>query len=269
MYNYNGKTALVTGTSSGIGMEFARALATRKMNLILVARSEQQLLNLAGELAQQYGISAEVIVADLARENVAQMLKQEVERRGLVVDLLLNNAGFATNDHFESIAPERDHQQVMVNVTSVVDITHAFLPSILARGDGAIINVASTVAFQPAPYMAVYGASKAFVLSFSQALSEEYRGRGLRVLALCPGATETPFFSVAGESASVGTKRTTAQVVATGLRALEQGRSVVIDGTANALLAFLPRLLPGALVTRIVGRLVRPQQRQLETVVVG
>ncbi|MBA2678250.1 MAG: SDR family oxidoreductase [Ktedonobacteraceae bacterium] len=258
MFMYQGKTALITGASSGIGHAFAHALAARQMNLVLVARSEARLQALATELAQQYQIHAEVITSDLSQDNAAQSLQHEVERRELVIDLLINNAGFATNGRFETLAPERDHQQVMVDVTTVVDMAHAFISSMVARGEGAIINTASTAAFQPLPYMAVYGASKAFVLSFSQALSEEYRGRGIRVLALCPGATETPFFDVAGDAASVGIRRTPEQVVATGLRALEQGHSVVIDGRSNALLAFLPRLLPRRLVARIAGQSVRP-----------
>lgn len=181
--------------------------------------------------------------------------------RGLSVDLLVNNAGFATNGAFEDLSPERDHEQIMVDVTAVVDLTHAFIPELLKRSPGtAIINVASTAGFQPLPYMAVYGASKAFVLSFSQALAEEYRTRGLCVLALCPGATETPFFKIAGEAASVGRRRTPEQVVAAGLRALEQGRSIVIDGSFNALLAQAPRFFPRRFVTRIAGYSVRPRQ---------
>ena len=259
MFVYQEKTALITGASSGIGYAFAHALAVRHMNVVLVARSEERLRSLATELSRQYHVRAEVIVADLSQEHAALSLQREVEQRGLVIDLLINNAGFAINGFFETIAPERDHQQVKVDVTTVVDMTHAFVPSMVARGEGAIINIASTAGFQPLPYMAVYGASKAFVLSFSQALSEEYRGHGLRVLALCPGATETPFFDLAGEAASVGVRRTPEQVVATGLLALERGQSIVVDGRANALLAFAPRLLPRWLVARIAGQSVRPR----------
>ena len=260
MYTYQGKTALVTGASSGIGRAFAHALAARKMHVILVARSEERLRALASELSRQYQVQAEVIVSDLSQEHAAQALEQEVERRGLAIDLLVNNAGFALNGFFETIAPERDHQQVMLDVTAVVDLAHVFVPSLLARGEGAIINTASTAGFQPLPHMAVYGASKAFVLSFSQALAEEYRSRGLRVLALCPGATETAFFDTAGEAASVGRRRTPEQVVATALRALECGRSVAIDGLSNTLLTELPRFFPRRLIARVAGRSVRPQQ---------
>jgi uncharacterized protein len=261
MFTYKGKTALITGASSGIGETFARELAERGMSIVLVARSEGRLRTLATELSQRYGIRAQVIPSDLSQEGAVRQIRQEVEQRHLVIDLLINNAGFANNGYFETISPERDHQQVMVDVTAVVDLTHAFIPSLLERVPGtAIINVASTAGFQPLPYMAVYGASKAFVLSFSQALAEEYRKRGLRVLALCPGATETPFFDVAGEAASVGRRRTPEQVVATGLRALEHGRSVVIDGRANALLAALPRLFPRWIVARVAGQSVHPRK---------
>jgi len=261
MFAYQGKTALITGASSGIGQVFARVLAERGMSLVLVARSEERLRTLATELSARYAIRAEVLPADLGQEAAARQISQEVLARGLSVDLLINNAGFATNGAFETLSPERDHEQVMVDVAAVVNLTHAFLPELLKRSPGTgIINVASTASFQPLPYMAVYGASKAFVLSFSQALAEEYRTRGLRILALCPGATETPFFTIAGEAASVGRRRTPEQVVATGLRALEQGRSVVIDGSFNALLAQIPRLFPRRFVAQVAGRAVRPQQ---------
>src|SRR5215471_8835551 len=263
MYIYQGKTALITGASSGIGRAFSHALARRGMAVVLIARSEERLLALATELSQRYGIRAEVIPADLSQEDAIRQIRREVELRELVIDLLVNNAGFATNGYFERLSPERDHDQVMVDVTSVVDLAHAFVPALLEQSPGAaIINVASTAGFQPLPYMAVYGASKAFVLSFSQALAEEYRTRGLRILALCPGATETPFFDVAGEAASVGRRRSPEQVVATGLYALEHGRTVAIDGRLNALLAGLPRLFPRWIVARIAGQSVHPRKAQ-------
>jgi len=261
MFAYQGKTALITGASSGIGRAFARALAQRGMSVLLVARSEERLRTLATELSQRYRVRVEVIPADLSLAGAARQIQQEVERRDLVLDLLVNNAGFGLNGFFEMFSPERDYQQVMVDVAAVVDLTHAFVPSMLERSEGAaIINIASTAGFQPVPYMAVYGASKAFVLSFSQALAEEYRARGLRVLALCPGATETPFFDIAGEAASIGRRRTPEHVVATGLRALERGRSVVIDGSSNALLAQMSRFFPRRFVARITGQMVHPRQ---------
>jgi short-subunit dehydrogenase len=263
MFTYKGKTALITGASSGIGSVFALALAQRGMNVVLVARSEERLQKLSEEAKQKYGVRAEVIIADLSMEQAALHVQQEVQQRGLAIDLLINNAGFGLNDYFETISPERDHQQVMVDVAAVVDLTHAFIPSLLERArEAAIINVASTAGIQPVPYMAVYGASKAFVISFSLALAEEYRTRGLRVLALCPGATETNFFSVAGESAAVGMKRTSEQVVATALRALEQERAIVVDGRMNAFTAQLARLAPRRIVTRAAGMAEHPRKKR-------
>jgi len=261
MFTYQGKTALITGASSGIGRAFAHALARRGMSVVLVARSEERLRALATELSERHGIRAEVIPADLSQQEAIRHIQNEVQQRGLTIDLLVNNAGFATNGYFETLSPERDHDEVMVDVTAVVDLTHAFVPALLERSPGAaIINIASTAAFQPLPYMAVYGASKAFVLSFSQALAEEYRTRGLRVLALCPGSTETAFFDVVGEAASFGRRRAPEQVVATGLRALERGRSVTIDGFFNTLAAQLTRFFPRRFITRMAGLSIRPRQ---------
>ncbi len=260
MSEYKGKTALITGASSGIGAAFARELARRGMQLILVARSADRLRQLADELGAQYGVRVEVLPLDLGTDHAAERVRAEVERRGLAVDLLINNAGFATHGPFEELSAIRDHEQVTLNVTALVDLTHAFVPQLLARR-GAVINLASTVAFQPTPYMAVYGATKAFVTSFSVALAEEYRGRGLRVLALCPGATDTAFFDVVGsDSMAVGRKRSSKQVVATALRALKCGQSVVVDGTFNALLANLGKLAPFALAARVAAFITRPRK---------
>ena len=259
MYSYQGKTALITGASSGIGATFARTLAAKGMNMILVARNEEKLRALATELAKQFGIRTEVIAADLGRENAVQTLYEEVKNKGLNVDMLINNAGFGTHGHFETLDAQRDHDEVMLNVTALVDLTHAFIPAMLSREDGAVINLASTAAFQPLPYMAVYGATKAFVVSFSAALAQEYRQRGIRVVALCPGATATEFFNVVGtEDAAVGAKRTPQQVVVTALQALERGQSVVVDGRANWLLATSARLMPIPFVTRVAAMTMRP-----------
>ena len=258
MFLYQGKTALITGASAGIGAAFASELAARGMDIVLVARSEERLHALATDIMQHHGHRAEVITADLSNEQGVALVLQEVERRGLTIDLLVNNAGFGTHGYFETIAPERDQQEVMLNVAAVVALSHAFLPAMAARGDGAVINLASTASFQPVQYMPVYGASKAFVLSFSVALAEEYRHRGVRILALCPGATVTSFFEVAGEEAAMGPKRTSEQVVATGLRALEQGRSVVVDGFINMMLSHVSRVLSHSTMARITGHGLRP-----------
>lgn len=266
MFTYKGKTALVTGASSGIGRAFANALAKKGMAVVLVSRSEAQLQKLAQEITQIHRVPTQVIATDLAKEGAAAEVYQEAQKRGLTIDLLVNCAGFATQGYFEALDPQQEQQEVMVNTACVVGLCHAFLPQMLARGGGGLINVASMMGFQPTPFMAVYGASKAFVLSFSEALSEEYRSRGLSVVALCPGPTQTSFFHTLGtDEAWSGPRRTPEQVAATGLKALERGRSVAVDGAVNSITALLPRFLPRPLVARIAGSFARPQKTAQET----
>jgi short-subunit dehydrogenase len=260
MFEYRGRTALVTGASSGIGTAFVHALAAKGMNVILVARSADRLCQLADETSAKHGVRAEVIVADLSEGTAAESVRAEVERRGLAVDLLINNAGFGTHGRFEEIPAKREHDEVVVNVAAVVGFTHAFVPGMLSRGGGAVINVASTAAFQPLPFMAVYAATKAFLMSFSYALAEEYRDRNIRILALCPGPTETKFFDVVGsKEAAVGRLRSADQVVATGLRALEKGRTRAVDGFSNALSGFFARILPSGFTAKMAGKITRPR----------
>lgn len=187
MFEYRGKVALITGASMGIGAAFARELAARGMNLVLVARSVDRLQALADELTPRHGIRVEVVPADLSQPDAGRAIAETCSRLGLEVHLLVNNAGFGTSGPFHTISPERERDEVMVNVLAVVDLTHRFLPGMRARKAGGIINVASTAAFQPIPYLAVYAASKAFVLSFSEALWAECQEEAVRVLALCPG----------------------------------------------------------------------------------
>jgi uncharacterized protein len=228
-----------------------------------LARSEDKLKKLAAELSDRHGIHTEIIVADLSVEGSPHTVYETTLQRHITVNLLINNAGFGTHGHFEALSPERDHAEVMVNIAAVVDLTHAFLPAMLQRGEGAVINVASTAGFQPTPYMAVYGASKAFVLSFSEALWAEYRRRGIHVLALCPGATATSFFDVVGtQDAAVGARYTPEQVVRAGLRALEQGKSYVIEGRANYFLAQFAHLSPLSIATQVAGNMMRPKTSQ-------
>ena len=263
MSTYTGKTALITGASSGIGAAFARALATQGANLILVARSQDKLRELATTLASQHSIRADVIATDLSRPAAGQEIFAATQQLGLPIDILVNNAGFGTYGSFDSIDAEREQQEIMLNVAAVVDLTHHFLPAMVARGNGSIINVASTAAFQPVPYSAVYGASKAFVLSFSEALWAEYRGKGVRVLVVCPGPTSTNFFTVVGtEDGAMGTKETPEKVVQVALRALEQGRPSVISGLKNVLQANSVRLFPRGMVARLGEQMMRPGKRQ-------
>jgi hypothetical protein len=260
MNTYRGKTVLITGASSGIGETFAREFARHGSHLILVARSEQKLKQLANELAQQYGIRTLVLAADLAESGAAENLYRQVIAAQWNVDILVNNAGFATHGYFDQLSLGRQHDEIMLNIGAVVELSHLFMQGMIQRGSGAIINVSSTSAFQPVPYMAVYAASKSFVLSFSEALWEENRHRGIVVIALCPGSTDTAFFDVVGaEEASVGTRATPQAVVKAALHGLERKQSFVIEGRMNNLLAILPRLLPRQVSLGIVARIVRPQ----------
>jgi short-subunit dehydrogenase len=259
MFQYKGKTALITGASSGIGAAFARSLAQRGMNVVLVARSGDKLDKLAGELTAKFKIRGEVIACDLSLENAVEQVQQATQSYGLAVDLLINNAGFATFGPFEEQVAGQQHQEVMLNVTTLVDLTHAFLPAMLAQGSGGIINLASTAAFQPLPYMAIYGATKAFVLSFSEALWGEYHNKGVRIMALCPGPTDTAFFDKAGEGGAAGKMASPEQVVEKALKALEKGKSYIIYGTGNYIMVQSARFFPRHLVTLISSRMLKPR----------
>jgi uncharacterized protein len=256
MFHYQNKTALITGASAGIGKAFAQELARRGMNLILVARSEDTLHQIGKELQQAWGIQVAAIPVDLSQEGAALKIYQKVQEQNLPVNLLVNNAGFANYGAFEKIDLEQDRRQVMLNVAALVDLTHAFIPDLLAHGLSGIINLSSSGAFQPMPYMAVYGASKAFVLSFSEALWAEYRQQGLRVVALCPGPTKT---SALVDIFDNGKATPPSQVVRAALRALEHQRIYAIPGFKNFFLAnTIPRLLPRQMVAQIMERITRP-----------
>jgi uncharacterized protein len=253
MYNYHGKTALITGASTGIGASFARQLAAQGMNLVLVARSEQRLQALATELSKEHRVKVEVIPADLSRPGTAANIYETTRQRGINVDMLINNAGISTFGDFDTISPQKQQEEIAINVASVVDMTHAFIPGMLEKGEGAIINVASIVGFFPLPNQAVYGATKAFVLSFSEALFVEYEKRGIKVFTLCPGPVATEFFESMG--ASPTTKAATPdEVVKVGLKAFQKGRHYVTPGVVNSIQAnWLPRLLWRSAMARLVG----------------
>ncbi|MEP6482129.1 MAG: SDR family NAD(P)-dependent oxidoreductase [Rhodoglobus sp.] len=245
------KRSLVTGASAGIGAEFARALAGRGSNLVLAARRTDRLEELAATLA----VEVQVVTIDLSLPEAGKRL---FDLAG-PVDLLVNNAGFGTHGALVDETPERLAQEVAVDVAAVVDATRAFLPAMIAKGFGGIVNVASTAAFQPIPGMAVYGASKSFVLSFSEAMWAEARKHGVKVTALAPGATSTEFFDVVGTSqAAVGRQQTAQQVVATALRALDRRSTPphVVSGAGNAVAAWGTRLVPKRLLAPMAGRLV-------------
>jgi short-subunit dehydrogenase len=232
--------ALVTGASAGIGSSIARELAKRGHGLILVARRKNKLDELADELIGEYGVRAETLGCDLAKAASRQRLPARVESLGLEVSVLVNNAGFATGGAFYQADPERELEQVRVLVEAVVGLSSAFLPAMVRRGRGAILNVASTAGMQPLPYSAGYSAAKAYVLTFSEALHQELRGSGVTVTALAPGPVSTEFWETAGwevaggqsfESAVPRPAWVTADEAAqAGVKGLEAGRRVVVPG---------------------------------------
>ena len=257
--DFNGQRALVTGASSGIGEVFARQLAERGANLVLAARSQDKLDALAQELQERFGTSVEVRACDLSEPGAGAALAARLAERDVRIDVLINAAGFGLFGQLHEADPARTSQQVRLNVDALTELTCALLPQMRARNRGAIVNVASTAAFQPVPYMAVYGATKAYVLSFTEALWAETRGTGVLVTALCPGATDTPFFDTASEHASIGHRMSPEHVVAAALSALERHRCSVTPGLRNRLLAGAPRLTPRQTVVRISARTMRPK----------
>jgi short-subunit dehydrogenase len=264
MYDFAGKTVLVTGGSMGIGAAFAEELARKKARLVLVARSEEKLRALAASLAAAHRVTVEVIAEDLAKPGAPRRVYDEAKRRGLTVDVLVNNAGFATHGPFAEVSLDAQREEIDLNVGALVELTHLFLPDI-ERRRGGVIQVASTAAFQSVPYMAVYAATKAFVLSFSEALWAEYRDRGVRVLALCPGATDTPFFARAGEGAAFGVKAAPEDVVRVALKAFDANRSYVVHGTGNYVTAMSSRWFTREFVVKLSARLMRPRPEKALT----
>lgn len=257
-----GTTVLITGASSGLGTEFAHRFAERGADLVLVARREQRMRALAAELATKFGTHSEVIVSDLAEPGAVGRLVEELEARGIRISSLVNNAGSGTHGLVVDSDPARLEREVALNVQSLLGLSLALLPRLreaaIERPDAAaLVNVASTAAFQPIPRMAVYGATKAFVLSFTEALAWEERANDLRVLALNPGPAATEFFTAAGSDDMVfGRPQTPGQVVATAFRALDRRRTPasIISGTQNFVQTVALRLAPRALVLQIVGR---------------
>jgi uncharacterized protein len=262
---FDGQRSLVTGASSGIGKAFAARVAADGGDLVLVARREAALEEVADELRTRFGVAVDVIAADLSLPGAAGGLVSALDQRGLAVDVLVNNAGLGIHGDVAESKLASVSQQIGVNVTALTELTTLLLPGMVAKRRGTIVNVASTAAFQPVPHMAVYAATKAYVLSFTRALWSETRGSGVRVLAVCPGATDTAFFDIAGEDASVGSRRTPGEVVDATLRALRSRRPEVVDGTANALLARVASRIPTRLAITLAERSVRPEPTATKT----
>jgi short-subunit dehydrogenase len=255
---YRDRRALVTGASAGLGEEFARQLARRGMHLVVSALRRERLEALADALRREHGVRVEVVAADLAHDGEARRLWGEACRGG-TIDLLVNNAGFGALGRFDELPLARQRAMVELNCGAVLELAHLALREMRERGEGGLLNVASLAAFQPVPRLATYAATKAFVLSLSEALWAENRDAGVRVVALCPGRTPTEFQSVAGTGSTEGAfgVRTPARVVEAGLRALERGASYEVPGLENHLASWLTRLLPRSVVTRALKRLVR------------
>lgn len=249
------RRALVTGASSGIGEGFARGLAARGRDLVLVARREEKLQALATELALG-GVDVEVLAADLTTEDGLAEVEARLASPTKVVDLLVNNAGFGTTGAFAELDLDRELEMIELNVVALVRLTRAGLDAMIGRGDGDIINVSSLASFQALPHTATYAASKAFVTSFTEALAEEVRGTGVGVQALCPGFTRTEFHHRADWNLSWlpgASWQSPPQVVDASLAALSSGRVVVIPGLLNKMAARVSWLLPRSLVRRGVG----------------
>lgn len=246
----------MTGASAGLGACFSRALAARGHDLVLVARRAERLEALREELSG--AVRVDVLPLDLVEDGALDALESFCDERALAIDLLVNNAGYGAQGAFDALDRERQTRMLRLNGEVLVDLSHRFLGPMLERGRGGLLNVASTAAFMPGPYMGVYYASKAFVLHFTEALAAETRGSGVRVSALCPGPTETEFREVAGRPRSRvldSVAMRAEPVVEAGLRGLEKGRVVVVPGAFNRLCTVAVRGLPRFLVRRAVARI--------------
>ncbi len=247
-------TALITGASMGIGRALADEFAKHGHPVILVARSEGKLRELADQISAQHKVQAHVIAQDLTDPNAAHTLYDQVQALGVSVDILVNNAGFASYGFFHELDLKTQTDMIQLNVTTLTALSHLFVQEMLARRSGKILNVASTAGFLPGPLMAVYYATKAYVLSFSEALNNELRDKGVSVTALCPGPTQSEFQARAAMQDSKLVQRslmTSHEVAAQGYAALMAGESVRITGFSNKLLMFMRRLLPRDMITRM------------------
>ena len=251
-------TALITGSSGGIGEEFALQLARREVNLVLVARRADKLAELRGRLLEiNPGLQVDVVAADLSVPGSAADLMAKVTALGRRIDILINNAGVGLHGDFVGQEAQANTAQIHLNCVTLVELTALYLPAMTTARHGVVLNVASTAAFQPTPGMAVYGATKAFVLSFTEALWKETRGSGVRVLALCPGATETEFFTRTGEEFLTSGRQTSKQVVDTALAALGRSGPTVVSGAKNALLATGYRFAPRRMMLQISQQMMK------------
>ena len=255
-----GKTALITGASSGMGTDFARQFAALGCSLILVARREERLRELQAEISAQYGVPVDFMAADLSEENAPQRLHDQLKEAGRSVDVLVNNAGLGLYGRFWTTPWERMCLMLKVDVMALTQLTRLFAADMVERDFGYILLVGSTGSFQPTPTYAAYAAAKSYVLSLGEALHYELRGSGVRCTVLCPGVTRTEFFVVSGQQMTPFQRSTameSADVVRIGIKALLRGRSSVVPGGLNALFAWGTRLLPRQVLAAVAARLMK------------
>lgn len=255
--------ALITGASSGLGAEFARQLASRGMHLILVARRQELMQELATELDTKHGTRCEIIVADLSDPTQPGQVLRQIKSKGITVELLVNNAGFGVVGEVAQADVNRLLEMIRLNVSALTELTYGVLPSMLDRGHGCILNVASLSAFQPVAYMGAYAASKSYVLHFSEALHCELYDRGITVTAVCPGVTRTNFFDVAGAPGWLQkhSSLTVDTVVKRALKTMVRRRQYVVPGWRNFLLTLLVRIASRRRVVKESTRFFRPRRK--------
>jgi uncharacterized protein len=254
----NKKTVLITGASGGIGLALAHQFAAAGYDLVLTARSEERLRTVAREMEERFKVTATVIAADLEASEAPKALVDELSRRGLTIDALVNNAGFGLQGEFVKQPLERNLQMIQLNITALTALTGLLVPAMVARGYGEVLNIASTAGFQPGPLMAVYYASKAYVLSFTEAIANELAGTGVVVTTLCPGATHTGFSSLAqmeGSRLFASGVMGPEEVARIGFMGLKRARRVVVPGTMNKIIAASVRFAPRGVVTAIARRM--------------
>lgn len=254
------RTALVTGASSGIGRELCNLFAADGVDLVVVARREERLRELADDLEARHDITVRVEPCDLSEDGARDALRERLSADDVEIDFLVNNAGFGSNGPFHELDRERELDQVRVNVVALTDLTRTFLPGMVARGFGRVLNIASTAAFQPGPYMSVYYATKAYVLSFTEGIAHELDGTGVTATAHCPGATETEFAETASNDDTLLFKSGVASaesVARHAYHAMQRGKTVAVPGLTNKIGAAMVRFSPRWLVRSIAAKLNR------------
>lgn len=259
------QTVLITGASGGIGLELAKLFAADRHDLVLVARSSEKLHEIAAQFSKDYGVQVRVIVKDLSAVSSCLEVYEELKREKIEVHTLVNNAGVGGYGDFWQTDWPKERQIIDLNISSLVYLTKLFLKDMMGRREGKILNVASTAAFQPGPLMSIYYATKAFVLSFTEALAEELRGTGITVSALCPGPTETGFREAAGMKKSMLLSKSLTMdalsVAQAGYEGLKRGKRIVVPGFKNRLIIQMLRVMPRFFVTRTVRRMQEARRK--------